>query len=239
MGCNRASTSTLVSGLIIAGIGVLLLLDQLGVVNGFVLWRFWPMVFVVAGAVRLLESRSTGDQAFGAVLISIGGLLTLHEFGYIPFGIAQLWPVFIIAAGLMLAWHSNEIREGRRGININIPTLNMGVSGLQTFAFFGGIERKVEGKGFSGGNITAVFGGFKIDLSRADMDAADTVIMVNAIFGGGEIIAPESWRVLVEGAGIFGAFVDKTRYVPRPELPGKTLHVRGAAIFGGVEVKSW
>ena len=239
MGCGRASTNTLVSGLVIAGIGVLLLLNQLGVVNGDILWRFWPMVFVVAGGVRLLESHSTGDQAFGAVLISIGALVTLHNFGYFRWGIGELWPLFIIAAGLMLAWHSNEIREGRRGININIPTPNMGVSGLQTFAFFGGIERKVEGKGFQGGNITAAFGGFKIDLTRADMEANEAIIVVNAIFGGGEIIAPESWRVLVEGAGIFGAFVDKTRYVPRPELPNKTLHVRGAAIFGGVEVKSW
>ena len=247
---NKASTGTLVSGLVIASIGIVLLLDQLGVVNSDLLWRLWPMVFVIAGVVRLIETRSTGDQAWGAFLISIGGLLTLHEFGLIRPGISQLWPLFIIAVGLLMAWHSNEVRAGRPGVSFpgcnigekggrgfNFP--NIGSNGLQTFAFFGGIERKVEGKYFQGGNIMAVFGGFKIDLSRADMDADEAVIVVNAIFGGGEIIAPESWRVMVEGAGIFGAFVDKTRYVPRPESPTKTLHVRGAALFGGVEVKSW
>jgi predicted membrane protein len=106
-------------------------------------------------------------------------------------------------------------------------------------AFFGGIERKVEGKFFQGGNITALFGGFKIDLTRAEMEGDEAVIYVNAVFGGGEIIAPESWRVSVEGAGIFGGYVDKTRYGPRPDGVIKTLHVRGAAVFGGIEVKSW
>lgn len=241
---HRASTGTLISGLVIAGVGVVLLLDKLGVVEADVLWRLWPMIFAIAGVTRLVESRRTTDQMWGAFLISMGALLTLHEFGYIQLGIGQLWPLFLIAGGLLLAWHSNEIREGRKGFSIpaglNTGGFNSGTSGsFQTLAFFGGIERKIEGKYFQGGSITAIFGGFKIDLTRAELDTDEAVIHVNAIFGGGEIIAPDSWRVMVEGAGIFGAFVDKTRYVPRTESPAKTLHVRGAAIFGGVEVKSW
>lgn len=249
-GCSKASTGTLVSGVVLTGIGVLLLLDQIGIVNSNILWHLWPMIFVIVGTLQLIEARATGSQAWGAFLIAFGSLLTLHEFGLISWGMGELWPLFVIAAGLLMAWHGNEIRAGRPGVSFPRPNVSdkggrgfnfpdIGSNGLHTFAFFGGIERKVEGKYFQGGNITAVFGGFKIDLTRADMDTADAIIVVNAIFGGGEIIAPESWRVLVEGAGIFGAFVDKTRFAPRPESEIKTLHVRGAAIFGGVEVKSW
>jgi len=245
-GGNRGPVGTLVSGLVIATIGLGLLLDHLGVVNSDILWHLWPMVFAVAGIVRLVESQRTSDQVWGAFLVSMGGLLTLHEFGYIHFGIRDLWPLFLIAAGLLLAWHSNEIRGGRGGFSFpRIPPFQSGGSSgfnpnaLHTVAIFGGIERKLEGKYFQGGDVTAFFGGFKIDLTRAEMEGDEAVIHVNAVFGGGEIIAPESWRVSVEGAGIFGGYVDKTRYVPRPEVPAKTLHVRGAAIFGGIEVKSW
>lgn len=245
-GCNRGPVGTLVSGLVIATIGLVLLLDHLGVVNSDILWHFWPMVFAVAGVVRLVESRRTSDQVLGGFLISMGALLTLHEFGYIHFGIGQLWPLFLIAGGLLMAWHSNEVREGRGGFSFpRIPPFQSGGSSgfnpnaFHTVAIFGGVERKIEGKYFQGGDVTAFFGGFKIDLTRAEMDSDEAVIYVNAIFGGGEIIAPEAWKVFVEGAGIFGGYVDKTRYVPRPDVPAKTLHVRGAAIFGGIEVKSW
>ena len=233
---RRPPIGSLVSGLIVAGIGIVLLLDKLGVVEADILWHFWPMFIAVPGVVRLTESRKTTDQMWGAFLISMGCLLTLHEFGFIRLGLGQLWPLFMIAAGLLIAWHSSEVRAGRQGVSM--PT-SFNANALQTVAIFGGIERKIEGTLFQGGNVTAVFGGFKIDITRATMEGDEIVMNVNAIFGGGEIIAPEAWRVSVEGAGIFGGYVDKTRYVPRPELGVKTLHVRGVALFGGIEVKSW
>jgi hypothetical protein len=45
---------------------------------------------------------------------------------------------------------------------------------------------------------------------------------------------------VVEGGGVFGAFEDKSRHFqPDASQPAKTLIVRGAAIFGGVVVKTW
>lgn len=240
---NRAATSTLVSGLIIAGIGIVLLLDRFGIVNSDILWRLWPVVFVLVGIFRLVESQSTKDQIWGGFVISIGALLTLHEFGYIRFGIGQLWPLFLIVAGLLLAWHSNEIREGRTGFSIPMRGAmcpSPGEKGpLSSVAVFGGIERRVEGIVGGGGNLLAFFGGFKIDLSRAEIEGEKLIIDATAIFGGGEIIIPEWWKSSVEGLGIFGGYVDKTRHIPRPDRPVKTVVVRGAAIFGGIEVKSY
>lgn len=239
---NRAATSSLVSGLIIAGIGVVFLLDRLGIVDSNFLWRLWPLVFVAIGVGRLVESRTSKDQVWGGFLISIGGLLTLHELGYIRFGIGELWPLFLIAAGVLLAWHSNEIREGRRGFAIG-STVSGNAStadrSLSSVAIFGGIERRVEGTIVEGGSLVAFFGGFKIDLSHAEVDGERAIIDASAIFGGGEIIVPEWWKVQVEGLGIFGGYVDKTRFIPRADRPVKTIIVRGAAIFGGIEVKSY
>lgn len=237
---RRAATGTLVSGLVVAGIGVVLLLDRFGIVESSILWRFWPAIFCIIGFIRMVEANGRGDQIWGGFFISMGALLILHEFGYIPFGIGQLWPLFMIVAGLLLAWQANEVREGRKGFCLP-RGLNPGAGSgpLSSVAIFGGIERRLEGTIVDGGNLVAFFGGFKIDLSRAEMEGDRTVIDATAIFGGGEIIIPEWWKVSVEGLGIFGGYVDKTRHVPRPDRPVKTVVVRGAAVFGGIEVKSY
>ena len=44
---NRAATGTLISGMVIAGIGTVLLLDRFGIVDAAILWRLWPMLFAV------------------------------------------------------------------------------------------------------------------------------------------------------------------------------------------------
>lgn len=237
---NRAATGTLISGLVIAGVGTVLLLDRFGIVDASTLWRLWPMAFAAGGLAHLIDGNSPSSRVWGGFLISVGVLVTLHEFGYIRYGLGQLWPLFLIAAGVLLAWQANEVREGRR--NFSFPRImNPGSGGgaLSSVAFFGGIERRIEGTIVEGGSLVAFFGGFKIDLSRAEMEGERTIIDATAIFGGGEIIVPEWWKVSVEGLGIFGGYVDKTRHIPRPDRPVKTVVVRGAAVFGGIEVKSW
>jgi predicted membrane protein len=85
----------------------------------------------------------------------------------------------------------------------------------------------------------AVFGGYKVDLRHADLDGAQAVIEASAVFGGGEIRVPENWLVVLEAAGVFGGYEDKTRHIQTDAAqPVKTLVVRGAAVFGGIEVKN-
>jgi hypothetical protein len=106
------------------------------------------------------------------------------------------------------------------------------------FSIFGGSNRKVSGD-FKGADLMAIFGGGGLDLRNATMTADEAVVNVNAIFGGFEIRAPETWLVQVHVAGIFGGHEDKThqpdpRLVPNP----KRLIVRGATIFGGLGIKN-
>jgi len=234
---DRAATSTLVSGIVIAGIGVILLLDRFGIVNSNILWRMWPLGFALWG-VGHMTHESSSNRIWGGFLISFGALLTLHELGFIAFGMGQLWPLFIIAGGVMLAWQANEVRGGRSSFCLPRGLSQGGGGPLSSVAIFGGIERQIEGSIVEGGSIVAFFGGFKIDMSRAEMVGEQVVIDAVAIFGGGEILVPEWWKVSVEGLGVFGGYVDKTRHIPRPDRPVKTVIVRGAAVFGGIEVKS-
>jgi hypothetical protein len=109
---------------------------------------------------------------------------------------------------------------------------------LQEAAIFSGGKRTVKGD-FKGGKLECIFGGFDINMRQAGMSADFAELEVNAIFGGAEIKVPESWEVVMRGAGIFGGFNDETAHPDPAAHPNpKRLILKGAAIFGGVEIKN-
>jgi hypothetical protein len=112
-------------------------------------------------------------------------------------------------------------------------------SSLNEVAIFGGGKRKVTAQDFRGGELTAIFGGFEVDLRHAGMTTDSAVLEVNTVFGGAEIRIPYSWTAVVQGVGIFGGYGDETE-PPEPATnpKSKKLVIRGAAVFGGVSVKN-
>jgi hypothetical protein len=106
-------------------------------------------------------------------------------------------------------------------------------------AVFGGGKRVIVDQNFTGAKYDAVFGGYEIDLRRAQIAGDAAVLDLNAVFGGIEVKIPESWSVVMKGAGVFGGYVDSTvqpdpRLYPNP----KQLICKGGAVFGGVEIKN-
>ena len=85
----------------------------------------------------------------------------------------------------------------------------------------------------------ALFGGFHLDLRGAEIPSGTATMELNSIFGGTEIIVPESWRVTMKGIGIFGGFEDKT--IPPLSRPGVTtpeLIITGSSVFGGATIRN-
>lgn len=219
-------------GAVICAFGVLLLLDHLGYVSVDHLWRFWPMLLVIAGVASFTQP---GRRAWGACLIVCGALFQLDSLGIIRFRWVDLWPLVIIACGLMMIWGSIESRRVRAASPGDTQN-NMNVA-----AVFGGIERRITAHDFRGGTISAVFGGAELDFHAAEMEGDEIVLEVNAVFGGVEIRVPENWRVEVRGQTLFGGYSDSTRgSAPgTPDVPKrKTLILTGTTLFGGVEVKN-
>lgn len=111
---------------------------------------------------------------------------------------------------------------------------------LNEYAIMGGIKRRVDSQEFEGGEATAVMGGIELDLSRAGTKLDEVMIEANAFMGGVEIRVPQNWEVTVQGMGILGGYADATR--PFAPAPGGTkrphLIVTGQAMFGGVQVKN-
>lgn len=111
-----------------------------------------------------------------------------------------------------------------------------------TVAVFSGAEKKSGWTCAASHNAVFVFGGGLIDLREATFEARETVITVYVAFGGAQILVPEDVRVEEHGIGIFGGFGGNTSKKVRKhnrDLPADApvVRVRGAAVFGGAEVK--
>jgi hypothetical protein len=103
---------------------------------------------------------------------------------------------------------------------------------------FMAFKRRITTQHFRYAKLSAVFGGFNLDFSMADMDSTQSVIHIDAVFGGGEIRIPPSWRVSIDAHAFGGAFMDETYARPDATAPAKTLIIRGSTVFGGVVIKN-
>ncbi len=105
-------------------------------------------------------------------------------------------------------------------------------------AIFGGGHKVIITENFSGGNITAIFGGSEIDLSNCKLAEGENVIDVLLMFGGTSIFVPKEWNINVNVTPLFGGFSNKwRRNFSGPFDTTHTLVIKGVAIFGGGEIK--
>jgi predicted membrane protein len=229
-----------ISGSIIALIGTVILLDNLGFHIVSHLYRFWPMILILIGAWNL---ACKSGRVFGVFLIIIGALFQLDTLGIAHFTWGEIWPLAIIAVGVLVMWGSVQAKKVSKVVSDATGGESQGDprTTLNEVAIFGGIERRITSQDFQGGYIQAVFGGVELDLRDAKMLQDEAKLEINAVFGGVEIRVPDTWQVVSRGQAFFGGFVDETRSYGAENPAGptrKALILTGAAVFGGVEIKN-
>ena len=236
--CESTAPWGLIWGVLLALIGVVILLDNMGIAAASHFYRLWPMLLIVPGVLNAMTSRG---RLFGILLIGFGIVLQLHEFGIARFSWGVIWGLVWIAVGVIVLWSSLEARKQPPADADTVQAGGDPRARLNEVAIFGGVERRITTQDFQGGSINAIFGGVEIDMSEASMLKDEAILEVNAIFGGVELRVPDSWQVVSRGAAILGGFVDKTR-IRRTDDPAnaarKMLVLTGAAVFGGVEIKN-
>ena len=222
---NNKTTSALLGGAFLIGIGVLLLLMQIGVLPAHLI-SFWAVILIAVGLFTGLQSDGLGTRLWGGFWVVFGVLLELDYIGYARVRWDTLWPVILIAIGVLLVVRAFERpRENAGSVS---PHLNL-------FSCMGGGEYRIRAKNFRGGTVTAVLGGFDIDLTEADIEGPEATITLNAFLGGGVIRVPQTWGVSMRGIAIMGGHSLKTREGAQIE---KTLIVDGIALMGGAEIRN-
>ncbi len=248
----------LVIGLVVVVLGILFLLDNLGVLRVEHVWgSFWPVILIVLGLVRLATCYSNAGRVSAVVLLTIGGIFLASNLGFIPWDMWRLfWPVMLILWGIAMLFRGLDKQGGgfggfRLGSNsdrttgTNTDFFNKfkptaeSIDTLHQWAVFGGSRRRLDSQNFQGGEVLAIFGGVRVDLRQAASTLTEVHLDVNALFGGVDIRVPSNWSVTMRGMGIFGGFEDRTRADEGNviQVNKTTLVVSGMAMFGGVNVK--
>ena len=80
------------------------------------------------------------------------------------------------------------------------------------------------------------FGGGAIDLRSATLDPFGADLRVRAVFGGGQIVVPASWRVSVGCQGL--GSVQDARPSDDIDLEGPELRIDAMVMFGGFQIVS-
>ena len=233
--------SHLVLGSIVLLLGLLFLLENLGLFYGARLWQFWPVLIIGVGIARIFDPRPWQKKFWGVVLTAAGFVLLAYSLGYLPWGLGRmLWPFLLICLGAAILLRSFGSRHRSAGAHSFIDdTSTISDNVLEEEVVFGGIHRKINSQDFRGGTATAVFGGVEIDLREAGTTKDEIQIEADTAFGGVEIIVPASWDVTVRGAGVLGGYEDKTHPAPATEgVKRPRLFVRGSAVLGGVTVRN-
>lgn len=235
---DAGAAERLVPALVLIGIGLFFLLNNLHIFGFRELFQYWPALLVAFGMVKLVDSDETGGRVVGGFLVGAGGLLLASNLGYLDIRKRDMWPLFLIGIGLWMLFQRTVDVSGAP------PTLGAGKgtftgNRLKEQAIFAGGKRQIVSQDFQGGKVEAVFGGYELDFRRAGIAADSAVLHIDAVFGGVEIKIPQHWNCEVRGTAVFGGFSDETLHPDPANFPNiRTLIVKGSAVFGGVEVKN-
>lgn len=226
---NNNGQGRILVGAMLLLFGTLALLDNLDIFSTRDIFHFWPMVFIIVGVLKISKSDSTTGYIIGGGFIVLGTMLTLQYMGIIHFRMRDLWPVFLIFAGLMVIFKG---KLGDKNSYLNGQANQDSVCNI--VAVMSGNKLQNSSQDFKGGEINAVMGGVELDLRQASIQSEAT-LNVFAMWGGIELKIPNDWTVISHGSPILGGFDDKT--VP-PMLNTKKLYIKGYAVMGGVEIKN-
>ena len=229
-----------VVGLLLIILGVMFLLDINDVFGPGVdiFGTYWPALLIVLGLWGLAVRGRAGRRSFlwPIIVLAVGVVFLLSNLQVWALDIGKLWPVIpvVIGLALLLNWRGrppSRRRERRR----NSPSLAAAGGGWEVSHVFSGGQEEITSQEFSGGAVSAVFGGVELDLRRAGLSGGEATLEVTVVFGGIELRVPPDWRVNLQTTTIFGGVENKRRQPSREESAGE-LTITGSVVFGGLDV---
>lgn len=193
----------------------------------------WPMLLVALGLFNLARKHYTP----GFVLLAIGLFFLTPRIINVPEDFySNFWPAVLIVVGIifLLNWR----RTPHHHHHHFMQTETNKSDSMDESAIFSGRDISIVSENFTGGKITCIFGGSKINLLYAK-PAPGCVIDVETVFGGTKLIVPEDWNIKFEVSSTFGGFEDRRSpsVISRSD-PNKTVVIKGSCIFGGGEITS-
>lgn len=220
-------------GLVLMAMGGALLLSKLDFLPVRLhIGEMWPLIFFVIAFLALAKLE------IGRFLVfcGLGTMFLLPKFRpdiHFTDIIAQ-WPLFLVAIGVwtvvcsFLPDREGPKKDGARSDALAHPG---------SLAIFRTVTWRPTNQAYRGDQVTAVVGGFKLDLERAVPAPEGAVVDVFSFWGGVEIQVPQDWAVDVRVTPFMGGVDEKGRSGRPLPADAPRLLIRGFVIMGGLEVK--
>ena len=197
-------------GLLLVAAGALLMLEKWKVVSlSWSPWDLWPILLIVAGLHKMTGDREIRRTGLGIILVAGGAGLLLSNLDILKLDI-EFWPALIVLAGVMIlhgafspkchmgkGQHRSENTPGEPQ-----PSPGGADKYLNLSTVMGGGEYRFDHPNLEGGRISAIMGGFSLDLRHTRLARSTVTIDVHVIMGGVELTVPEDWEVSLEGTPI-------------------------------------
>lgn len=233
-------------------IGLLLLMPHFGFDWSLNLWDFWPCLLILQGISVL--GRSEGRRADGWLWVGFGVLFLGSSLGFYRMDIDFVWPLLIIAVGVMLLLRSRTntapsgpavSREPGREERFDDPSGIRSVSDSsdspEILWVLGGTHHRIDSRRFRAAQVTSILSKGKVDLTRAEPEG-DASLDVLSILGTVEILVPQGWEIVVRGTSLIGDMKNEAAAGGSGRRTGspaaKKLTVKGLALLGDVLIRN-
>lgn len=236
-------------GVLMFAFGLLLLVGALGYLNvGF--QTLWPVALILWGVWIVMRACGGDRELSRRISDAIHNTVNQHVSDKVADGVNQAMgnPPGTDWREARRQWRRQRWEQRHDFADSVKTTIQDTISSFKGeestnpefdyMAIFGAIKQRVTVKNFRGGRLTAFFGGFEVDLTRADIDGPTAVIDASALLGGGEIRVPPGWLIEIQGIAILGGYTDETHQEISDPATAKRLIVKGIAALGGVVIKN-
>lgn len=133
---RRRTPRSLFFPLLLIALGIILLLDNLGLLGesvGATLLKLWPLLLILLGVDGFLDRSGVSGPSF---LIGLGFIILLSNFGYLQVDVWQalftLWPIMLIAWGFDWIFGRRAWLTSLIGVMVTLMVLFAAVSFLNS-----------------------------------------------------------------------------------------------------------
>jgi hypothetical protein len=142
--------------------------------------------------------------------------------------------ILVVVLGAFVATMVGAAVAARMAKERIVPVDDPAADEVTLAAIFGPIDFRSTATSFRGGRLECWYGGGTIDLRGATLAPGGARLEIRAVFGGAQIVVPETWHVTSRVVGIGGAGDMRPALEPTAGTP--RLEIDGIAIFGGIGV---
>ncbi len=212
----------IIIGALLVAVGVIYALNAFGIADVGISFDGWWSLFII---IPCLEGVITGKDKTGSIIgLAVGIMLLLAAQNVIDY--ALVWklfvPLLIVAIGIKMIRKATLSGETK-------------AESKETSALFTSKTIDYSEKELHLAKIAAVFGGTTCNLLNAEITAGSQVDLF-CMFGGADIIVPETVNIKINTFCLFGGVADK-RKIKNITDNSATLHINGFCLFGGADIK--